>query len=402
MTRDELQREAVNTLLNKSRLILQWATGVGKSRVAIKALQELPESKVLLVVAETAHKENWRKEFMDYLPEDEFNRLFKPITVECYASLKNYRDTEWDLIIFDEGHHLGSDLRLDILQSLIAKRVLVLSATLSDASLVETLSVTFGPFESSKVTLQEAIAIGWLPEPKIFVVPLLLDYVKRDQIIIEEWGKASKRVQYECTYSERWKYLRAKKVLTDVTLTIHCTQYEKYCYLSDQFDYWRKQYFVRREEYIKAKWLQFGSQRKRFMGNLKTGIAKQLLETLEGHRYICFCASIEQAKDLGGINAIHSQNKDSQKIIKSFNNKEIDTLFAVGMLQEGQNLQDIEYGVIIQLDGEERAFIQKFGRTLRAEDPVQYIFYFKNTRDEEYLEKVLDGINSEYIREINV
>lgn len=402
MTRDELQREAVNTLLNESRLILQWATGVGKSRVAIKALQEMPDSKVLLVVAETAHKGNWRREFKENLTEEEFNRLFLPITVECYASLKNYRDTKWDLIIFDEGHHLGSDLRLDILQSLSAKRVLVLSATLSDASLVETLSSTFGPFVSSKVTLQEAIENGWLPEPKIFTIPLLLDYTKRDQVIVEEWGKANKRVHYECTYAERWKYLRAKKVLTDVTLTIHCTQYEKYCYLSDQFDFWRKRYFTLRQEYIKTKWLQFGAQRKRFMGSLKTGIARQLLDSLSGHRYICFCSSIEQAVELGGANAIHSENKDSNKIIDSFNNKEIDTLFAVDMLQEGQNLVDIEAGIIVQLDGQERAFIQKFGRVLRAEDPAQYIIYFKHTRDEEYLEKVLEGINSEYIRELNI
>lgn len=400
MTRDELQREAVNKLLNNSRLILQWATGVGKSRVAIKALQELHKSKVLLVVAEIAHKKNWEREFKENLTEEEFNQLFVPVTVECYASLKNYRDTKWDLIIFDEGHHLGSDFRLDILQSLSSERVLVLSATLSDASLVETLSSTFGPFVTSKVSLQEAIEEGWLPEPKIYTIPLRLNYVNRDQIIVEEWGRKEKRVHYECTYQERWKYLRAKKVLKDVTLIIHCTQYEKYAYLSDQFDFWRKRYFTLRQEYIKAKWLQFGSQRKRFLGSLKTGIARQLLESLSGHRYICFCNSIEQAVELGGANAIHSENKGSQKVIDSFNNKEIDNLFAVGMLQEGQNLVDIEAGVIIQLDGQERAFIQKFGRTLRAENPAQYIIYFKNTRDEEYLENVLEGINSDYVREL--
>ena len=62
-------------------------------------------------------------------------------------------------------------------------------------------------------------------------------------------------------------------------------------------------------------------------------------------------------------------------IIKNINN-----IFAVGMLQEGQNLVNIEAGIIIQLDGKERSFIQKFGRSLRAEDPVQYIFYYKNTK----------------------
>ena len=69
----------------------------------------------------------------------------------------------------------------------------------------------------------------------------------------------------------------------------------------------------------------------------------------------------------------------------------------MGLLQEGQNLVDIQVGVIIQLDGKERAFIQKFGRSLRAEDPIQFILYYENTRDEEYLKKALDGIDETYI-----
>ena len=34
-------------------------------------------------------------------------------------------------------------------------------------------------------------------------------------------------------------------------------------------------------------------------------------------------------------------------------------------------------------------------------DPVQFIFYYKNTRDTEYLENVLEGINEEYITEVD-
>lgn len=66
-----------------------------------------------------------------------------------------------------------------------------------------------------------------------------------------------------------------------------------------------------------------------------------------------------------------------------------------------QNLVDIEAGVIIQLDNIERAFIQKFGRVLRADSPKQYIFYYKNTRDEEYLKNVYEEIDEDYIITIN-
>lgn len=67
-----------------------------------------------------------------------------------------------------------------------------------------------------------------------------------------------------------------------------------------------------------------------------------------------------------------------------------------------QNLESIEIGIIIQLDGTERPFIQKLGRVLRAKDPVQYIFYFKNTRDEEYLDKVLEGISINMIEDYEI
>ena len=41
-------------------------------------------------------------------------------------------------------------------------------------------------------------------------------------------------------------------------------------------------------------------------------------------------------------------------------------------------------------------------RALRASDPHQYIFYYKNTRDEEYLNNILEDFNSDYINVLDV
>ena len=48
-------------------------------------------------------------------------------------------------------------------------------------------------------------------------------------------------------------------------------------------------YMRSRQEYLKVKWL-IGSERKRFLGNIKTEEVKLLLNTLKTKRYICFCA----------------------------------------------------------------------------------------------------------------
>ena len=97
-------------------------------------------------------------------------------------------------------------------------------------------------------------------------------------------------------WSNRWKYLRNRKAYLGYVLRFSCTQKEKYEYINEQFDYWKKQYF-RNQGNIRLKnmWLQWGTKRKRFLGELKTGEAEELCIKLneEGKRFICFCSSIE-------------------------------------------------------------------------------------------------------------
>ena len=204
-------------------------------------------------------------------------------------------------------------------------------------------------------------------------------------------------------WSNRWKYLKHRKDYVGYVLQFSCTQKEKYEYINEQFEYWKRQFFRNQSNIrIKNMWLQWGSVRKRYLGELKTKKADELCKKLKKQkkRFICFCSSILQAEVLGKEDCIHSKKKDVSTIISEFNSGERNSIFAVGMLQEGQNLNNIQAGVIVQLDGEERGFIQKFDRSLRAEDPVQYILYYKNTRDEEYLQKALENINKDYIQEI--
>jgi len=396
-TREDLEKAINLALKNYSNIAIQAATGVGKSKLAIDLCAKFAETqvdplKVLIVVAELAHIKTWNVELVKW------NFGFGTATIICYASLKKMENTEWDAIIFDEAHHLGSELRLSIFDTLWAKYRVFLSATLKD-SLLWRLEESCGPIKSIKMGLQDAFESNILPEPKIHLIPLVLDNTNYNQTIVEEWGKANKRVTVNCYYRDRWKFIRNKKVYPNLKLVIICTAQQKYDYLTEQFDYYKRRYMSCRNDMLKNKWLQCGSKRKVFLGTLKTAVARELLTKLNNKRYICFCTNIEQAEELGGVNAIHSKKKNVAEIIQKFNDKEISSLFAVGMLQEGVNLTDIEAGIIVQLDGEERAFIQKFGRTLRADSPEQYIIYYRATRDEEYLKNALENIDTKYIRE---
>ena len=400
MTRDDINKKSIKLAKENKILALEFATGIGKSKIALDIINSLFITNVptvLLVVAELAHFNNWRDESFKW----NYDKLWNTITCVTYASLKKHKDMKYDIIILDEAHHIGSDLRLDIIDNIQFDKMLLLSATLGE-SLKQYISNMFNTLiKSYEITLQQAIDWGILPKPKIYLIPLTLNTTNVSEKIIEEWGKVSLRKRYKCTYQERWEYIKNKKKYPNVILEISCTPYQKYIYLTEKFEYFKKFYFRNRNEAVKNKWLQLGSQRKRFMSELKTPIVKKFLRHVTNNRYICFCGSIEQADILGKNNSIHSKKDNSAEIIDKFNNKEINNLFAVGMLQEGQNLNDIEVGIIVQLDGQERSFIQKFGRSLRAEDPVQYIFYYKNTRDTEYLQNALEGINENYIQELN-
>ena len=398
MTREELTKTIVELGENNNRIILSWPTGLGKSFGSLQLAKLWKPKKVLLVVAEVPHKDNWKAEIYKFSTLYSYNLLEKAdVTIICYASLHKYAD-KYDMIIFDEAHHMFTDRRLDYIKEYKTDKIVLLSATLSVDQIFRA-NALFGKFKLSDISLQEVIENEILPTPKIKLIPLELDNTIYNEEFVQEWGNSKNKVTISCLYNDRWKYIKNKKSYPNVTLIIKCTKRQKYYLISEQFDYYKTLYLRTRKEFIKTKWLQLGSQRKRFLGEIKTNYVKKLLKEVKDKRFICFCSSIEQAKLLGENNAIHSERKDSLELIQKFNNFKINSLFAVGMLQEGQNLESIEVGIIIQLDGTERPFIQKLGRVLRAKDPVQYIFYFKNTRDEEYLDKVLEGVNIRMIEE---
>ena len=400
--RTPIQNEAFKKLFKYNNLLLKWGTGTGKTRVAILACDYIYDRKldeqILLLVAERAHKDNWKKEFVKFLGEERAKEVLSIVTIECYASMKKYADTEWTLLIVDEAHHLQSKKRQEILETMESEYILALSATPGRAA-YDALSWTFGRFEIDEISTQDAIDLEYLPEPKIVCIPLELERFERTETIEMDMSSHVSHTWMD-VWSNRWMYLKNKKRWTGYRVVFKCTQKEKYEYINEQFEYWKKQYFGNQgNERLKNMWLQWGSRRKRFLGELKTTRALELIQKLrrEKKRFICFCTSIDQAHALGGERAVHSKNVNSPAVIRAFNDRRTSEIFAVGMLVEGVTLTDIEAGIIIQLDGNERQFIQKSGRMYRSKKPLIYIFYYKGTRDEEYLQKALEGINEEYV-----
>ena len=123
MTRDEINKKSIKLATNNKIVALEFATGVGKSKIALDIISTLFTTNVpsiLLVVAELAHFDNWKNEANKW----GYDKLWDTITCVTYASLKKHKELKYDIIILDEAHHIGSDIRLDIIDNIKEKILL--------------------------------------------------------------------------------------------------------------------------------------------------------------------------------------------------------------------------------------------------------------------------------------
>ena len=359
MSRDELQEAAATRLEKQRRLICQWATGVGKTNVALKFLRRHPEFNCLILVPEQNNIENWEKEF------EKFNVSGTgTVTVACYASYHKFKDTRWNLIVFDEMPHIDTEKRLAICKSVKGDYILALGAVITYDE-QQSLESVYGQFDKSIIGLSHAIKMGILPEPKISVLHLQLD---------------DEEIKY-------WKH------------GVPYTAFEYYKMLNNKVKIAVNAFNDKASEFNKNKMNIAGSERKRFLGEQKEEALKRLCFKLEEKkkRFLCFCSSIKQAEELGGEHAFTSKSPKSFNHLDKFNSHEIDSLYVVGKLIEGQNLTDIDCGVIAQLGGTQRITVQEAGRIMRSLNPEIYILVFDDTKDESFLYTLTSSIPMKYI-----
>lgn len=391
MTREELYKQALLKIKSHQCTILELPTGTGKSKIAIDLINSLSSSnsslRILLLVAKTVHKQNW---------QDEINKWggFKnnpSFTVECYESLKKHSGESFDIVLCDEIHHLQSELRLELFQSLRVKKIIGLSATIP-RELKYWLRLHYSTSIIS-ATLQEAITDKILPKPTILLLPLVLDNTKQTEII-EINPKLKGTIVYD-SYINRAKYYKTKK-----HVILRATPKEKLLWYNE--DILRKKNAWERSGFqgIKFQWLKACANRLQHLAYSKNNTVSTILKELKDKRTITFCNSIEQTEVLGK-HCIHSKNGHAEEVLKDFNNKKIKHITACQMLNEGVNLTDCQYGIFANLNASKTIQVQRFGRLLRHEHPVIIIPFFVNSREEEIVNKMIEGYDKSLIKTYN-
>lgn len=387
MTREDMQREILS--LEGSNWLLELATGTGKSRMAIEKIKSLRSrmgQHLLIVVPRNMHKQNWADEIKMWWPKCDFK-----ISYTTYVSFPKYKGT-WDFVIFDECHHLSERCREALCDFNIAHSVL-LSATVSK-TLKDELKEVFDDLVSYKKDLRDVIEEEILPDPRVYLWPLELNTGFPTESIWKN-TKAKGRL-IECNWATRWNYLKQKAC----PVRIYCTERQYYCDLCNQIDYWKKRYQSTRSQIAKNKWLRLCADRLKWLSDKKVKYLHQLLPNLIKHRTLTFCNSIEQTELLGEY-CINSKNADSVQYLEDFNRGKIDHITACNMLNEGMNLVNCQVGIYANLNSSEAIIKQRMGRLLRHPNPVIIVPYYKNTREEELVQTMLEDYNPELVTKIS-
>jgi superfamily II DNA or RNA helicase len=391
MTREEIYTQCVEKIDKTNCLLLEAATGMGKSKISIDLVNyiikrdKIKVPKILILVAKRVHKQTWRDEIEKWGGMG--NAL---IRMECYESLHKCSEN-WDIILLDEVHHVGSPTRMEILSKISYKYMIGLSATIP-RKVKQYFRYRYHS-ELVSCNIIEAIEDDVLPEPEILLFPLLLD----NRNPTETWeinGKVKGYVVYG-SIKDIWKYKREK---THAILS--CTQRQKLLEFDRLIEWEKNKYMMSRNPALERSWLYHAGKRLEFLAYCKNQIVSDILKKLSKERTITFCKTIEQCEELGK-NCIHSKNGKSDEVYEKFNEKKIKHITAVNILNENANLVDCKYAIFANISSSDIVIPQRLGRSMRHKHPVIIFPYYKDTREEEIITKMLKDFNKDFIRTIN-
>lgn len=368
MTREEVNNLALSKIDKAKYLILELITGMGKTKVAIDLINHICDSvfrndesptTILILVAKTVHKQTWKDEIEKWggIKSDY-------ITIECYESLKNYENSYFDVVVADEMQHL-SEARIDVLETIhINESFIGLSATIKRD--MRDYFIHSHKAEVIKCGLKEAVEDEVLPEPTVYLLPLTLD-------------------------TTNYTY-KVKKFGRDIITT----QKGYYDSVSSLIEWYKNKYFNSRNERMKNLWLSTAGKRLKWCAEQKEALVSSLLDKFRNYKTLTFCSSIEQSERLGKYN-ITSKNKASVKNLEMFNLNKIKHITACNILNEGVNLTNCRIGIFCNLNSSEIVVKQRVGRILRHKSPIIIIPYFKDTREEELVQKMIEEYSEDSI-----
>jgi superfamily II DNA or RNA helicase len=402
MTRFEYAQSLVEK--DYKHFLLDLVPRFGKSLVSIELVKKWNPERILILSGATSTNNQWLENIEKYNPT-----LLDKVDVLCYQSAHKIEDV-YDCILLDEMDTV-TQKRFGFISELNPKHWIGMSGTLEDEDIEYFRILVKGKFYHAKVTFNQAVEWGILPEPKIYAVALTMDNTKRYLVYHNSNDKKKKNVVVP--YNERWNYLKDKTK----NVLIQCTEVEYHELICQNFERWKgyeDEFNLPYEERSKTiqfmqtkgfnqstcrdKKMRVGNDRKKFFADIKNRWFKKLFSQLpKDSRALVFCNDTKQADFLNEEFSVHSNKPGSLELVEEFNKGNIPYIFSNKMLDRGVDFLSVDYLVIIQSSMKQGGQIQKFARSGLSTAPKTILMYYPNTQDEKYVNEFLKGFKQEWI-----
>lgn len=360
-TKNEIQDDALSTLINFKKCTAAISMGVGKTLIGLRYIENFykKDIKILVVCPKLKVMKSWDDEIIKFDKE-----YLKPnIEYVTWISLCKKNPEDYDIIILEEVHNIGEphDKFLSKYQGI----TLGLTGTppLNEYSIKYKLINKHCPIVY-RYELDNAISDNILNDYQINIYSIDLD-IRNNIPINKKDGSVF--------------YTSEKK----------------------QYEYWTNQIA---ESSGKRK--QFAAiSRMRCMQNFKSKevIAKKLLDNCKD-KCILFANTQNQADELCS-RSFHSKNENSDKNLDDFKNDIITKLSCVEQLSESINIPNLKQAIIMHFySANSSRSKQKWGRIYRlivTDTGILSIICFRNTVDETWIKESLKNLNQTKINWIN-
>jgi len=371
----EYQRDALDAWeANDRRGVLELPTGSGKTVIGVKAIESVgrPTLRPTLVVVPTIDLlEQWRAE-LDSLgvPVGRLGggeQRVEDLTVATYDSAYLRADElgdRFELVVFDECHHLGGEGYRDIARLMAAPARLGLTAT-------------FERPDGAHETIADLVG------------EVVYD-IDADELAGKHLAPYDvRRVEVPLTETERREYERAQETFVSYLRDANIT-------MTSGSDY---QELVKRSgRDPKAREALLAKQRARKIvaeSDAKVEALADLLERHRGERCIVFTASTDlvyRVSERFLIPAITHETStvERREILDAFRAGEYARVVTANVLDEGVDVPDANVAVIIAGSGSEREFTQRLGRILRPKAEGERATLYELVSEDTAEERVAD------------
>jgi superfamily II DNA or RNA helicase len=345
----EYQENALDAWQNDRRGVLELPTGSGKTVIAIAAIAAC-DAATLVVVPTIDLLEQWTQELAAEF-DVEIGQLgggtqqLGPITVSTYDSAY-LRAAEigqqFELVVFDEVHHLGGEGYRDIARLLPAPARLGLTATFERA-------------DGAHDVIEELVG------ERVFTLSV-------DELAGEHLAEYDvKRRTVSLTPEEREGYERNQETFTEYLAQSNIR-------MRSGSDY--QELIKRSGTDPAAREALLAKQRAReimYSADAKLDELATILDTHAGERSLVFTAHNDLAyrvsdRFLLPVLTHQTHAEERRELLERFRAGTYSTIVTSNVLDEGVDVPDATVAVILSGSGSEREFTQRLGRILRPTD----------------------------------